>query len=92
MNGSWSVFAYRWEYADFDYHKTYYYQNACSSCINNFWSSIDITTGGTAPYPSTFLYSSSPSDFFTGAIDMSNWYWTAKTAGDCCGITAEVKP
>jgi hypothetical protein len=63
-----------------DYFELNYYDHPSS--MNNYWVSVYPTGGGTAPYPSTFVYSAPYNWYFSRQPQITNSIWWAESF-DC---------
>jgi hypothetical protein len=83
INGSWRTYQRYTTGVTNIFNPTYYYSNS----INNFWTSVNPTTGAGAPHQTSFVYSAGATTFWY-EDEISPATWNAKRDGGCCGLTA----
>jgi hypothetical protein len=93
IGGTWTMNFDFMSAATLGYVYTNYYPRSYSyphpNCINNFQASINPVTGGTAPYPSSFVFTAPIGTAFLG-VRLTPVHWSVSVPGGASGIACGV--
>lgn len=93
IGGTWTLNLDYMSAATLGYAHTDYYARSYSyphpNCINNFKASINPITGGTAPYPASFIVTAPAGLAFQG-VRLTPVHWSVSVPGGASGIACGV--